>query len=391
MQATQFYTRLPIYKRSISELLAGKQYFTPVPSDWHVLITDIKNSTGAFENGRHEEVNLIATGSIISTLNLAQKADIEIPFFFGGDGATMIVPSPLLEPALKALSVHRENTLRNANLDLRVGSVPVSTLTSKGHSLTISRLYLSDLFSIPIVLGDGLTEAEAIIKGQSDQAEVETQDDALDLSGMECRWDRIKPAMTQHEVVCLLVTALDATRQASLYKTIFDDIDQIYGPYEKRNPVSVPKLNLSTSIKKLALETRTRLGNSNIFATAKALLLTAYGKWFFMKQEVGKNYLNDLVQLTDTLVLDGRVNTVIAGTREQRIQLEARLDALEHEGLIVYGIYTSRESVMSCYVQDYASKHIHFVDGSDGGYTMAAKMLKHKVRSRELNDKSPKR
>lgn len=383
MQSTQFYTQLPTHSMSLSSLLAEKPYFEQIPPDWHVLVTDIKNSTGAFENGRHEEVNLIATGSIISTLNLAQKAEIEIPFFFGGDGATMIVPAPLLEPALKALMVHRENTLRNANLELRVGSVPVSTLLAAGHTLSISRLYISELFSIPIVLGNGLTEAESMVKGQPDQADIQTEEEDLDLTGMECRWDRIKPAMTEHEVVCLLAVATDATQQASVYKAIFDDIDQIYGPYEKRNPVSVPKLNLNNSFKKLDIETRTRLGRSNIFETLKAWLFTTYGKWFFMKQQVGKNYLNELVQLTDTLVLDGRINTVIAGTSAQRIQLESRLDGMEQDGRIIYGIYTSRESVMSCYVQDYTSKHIHFVDGSEGGYTMAAKMLKQKVKRRE--------
>ncbi len=380
MSSQHFYSNLPIQATSISTLLGDGASFVEVPEDWHVIITDIKNSTRAFENGLHETVNLIATGSIISTLNLAQKANIEIPFFFGGDGATMIVPPELHQAALDALRVHRDNTLRNQNLVLRVGSVPVSTLLADQHTLSISRLSLSDIFSIPVVLGDGLTEAERRIKSQSEQSETAAPEEALDLTGMECRWDRIKPETVQHEVVCLLISAIAPQEQASVFKQIFEAIDTIYGPYEKRNPVSLPNMNLNASFKKLALETRTRLGRSNLFETTRSWLLTTYGKWFYMKQQAGQEYMRELVQLTDTLVIDGRINTVISGTGEQRQRLQANLDEMENTNQILYGIYTSRESVMSCYVQDHKSKHIHFVDGSDGGYTMAAKMLKGKLK-----------
>ena len=383
MSSTQFYSRLPIHNHSLSALLGDRNCFTSVPTDWYVIVTDIKNSTQAFENGRHEEVNLIATGSIISTLNLAQKTDTEIPFFFGGDGATLIVPPELHKPALQALVTHRENTLRNAGLDLRVGSVSVEALNTEGHSLFISRLLLSDLYSIPIVLGNGLAVAERIIKSQSDHKKVQAQNNSLDLTGMECRWDRIRPAMDQPEVVSLLITAIHADQQATIYKQIFDEIDIIFGSFENRNPVTTPSLTLSTNYKKLALETRTKHGHPKVSETAKNWLLTAYGKWFYMKRKQGQKYMKELVQLTDTLVIDGRINTVIAGTKTQRVQLQSMLDSLEQEGLIVYGIYTSSESIMSCYVQDHKAKHIHFVDGSDGGYTMAAKMLKAKIRRQE--------
>jgi hypothetical protein len=37
--------------------------------------------------GLHETINLVATGSIVAVLNIAYKAKITVPFFFGGDGA----------------------------------------------------------------------------------------------------------------------------------------------------------------------------------------------------------------------------------------------------------------------------------------------------------------
>ncbi len=35
---------------------------------------------------------------------------------------------------------------------------------------------------------------------------------------------------------------------------------------------------------------------------------------------------------------------------------------------------------MLCYVEDRNDNHIHFVDGTDGGYTAAAKIFKTKLK-----------
>ena len=83
--------------------------------------------------------------------------------------------------------------------------------------------------------------------------------------------------------------------------------------------------------------------------------------------------------MSDTLVIDGKINTVISGTSQQRNLLETELNKLEHDGDINYGLFVSKESVMSCYVRSLNEDHIHFVDGAEGGYTKAAGMLKRKA------------
>lgn len=374
-----FFTQLPIHDLSLSRLLEEAHLFVDVPQDWHVVVTDIKNSTNAFMAGRHEEINLVATGSIIATLNLAYRANLQVPFFFGGDGATMIVPESLRGPVTKALLIHRENTIRSYDMELRVGTVSVAGLNGKGHDLKISRVLISDGYTIPIVLGKGLSEAERMIK-QDDGPVAFPSDPSndLDLEGMECRWDRVEPEGASHEVVCLLVTAQTEAAQGIVFKQVIDLIDTIYGPYTARNPVSVSKLKLKGGLQKLALEMRTRLGGFSLPYLIRNWLVNLYGRLFYLRSDEGRQYMQQLVGLTDTLVIDGRINTVIAGTAKQRSRLEQELMRMEQAGLIAYGLFTSNESVMSCYVRDRKNKHIHFVDGADGGYTMAAAMLKQK-------------
>ena len=200
-----FYSRLPVNEIPLSDLLMEEHLFFKMPTNWHVIITDVKNSTAAIQKGLHETINLVATGSIVAVLNIAYKANITVPFFFGGDGATFIIPPSLLETALHALLQHKENTKTNFDLDLRVGHIPVTDVYEHGHALNISKLRTSELFAIPVLLGSGLIYAEKKIKGPDYMfATLSAAGNELDLSGMQCRWDRIKPPENFFEVVSLL-------------------------------------------------------------------------------------------------------------------------------------------------------------------------------------------
>lgn len=353
--------------------------FFKVPADWHVLITDVKKSTEAVANGLHETVNLVATGSIVAVLNIAYKENITVPFFFGGDGATFIVPPSILDAVMKALVLHQQSTQLNFNLTLRVGHVPVETIYANNHFLNISKLRTSELFSIPVLLGYGLSFAEKIIKGEDYLlAPPKETDVELDLSGMQCRWDKIKPPENYDEVVSLLVIAQEGIKQTEAFKKVIDQLDKIYGEHKKRTPISTSKLKLKGTLKKIGTEMRVRLGGYRPLYLLKTWFTTLLGTFYF-RTKTGKNYLTQLVDMSDTLVIDGRINTVISGTATQRQLLETALNQLELAGYIKYGLFVSKESVMSCYVRSMDENHIHFVDGSDGGYTKAAGVLKNKI------------
>jgi Protein of unknown function (DUF3095) len=373
-----FFSRLPVNEIPLTDLLTEEHLFYKVPENWYVIITDVKKSTKAVEQGLHETVNLIATGSIVAVLNISYKASMTIPFFFGGDGATFIIPSSILESTLHALVIHQENSKRNYDLTLRVGSVPVTEIYGEGHTLRISKLRTSRLFSIPVLLGDGLAYAEKVIKGEDYLLSSQpAKQEELDLTGMQCRWDKIKPPQDYDEVVSLLVTARDCEKQAITFKKVIDALDVIYGAQEKRKPISVPMLKLKATLEKISQEMRVKFGGFKPTYLLHKWVTTLLG-YFYFRTKQGKKYLVQLVDMSDTLVIDGRINTVISGTTSQREKLQMALNELEKEGYISYGLFVSKESIMSCYVRNMNESHIHFVDGSEGGYTKAAVMLKRK-------------
>ncbi len=183
------------------------------------------------------------------------------------------------------------------------------------------------------------------------------------------------------EVVCLLAVVRNDEQQAIVYKKVLDKIDEIYGQQQTRNPISVRKLKLKATLGKIDIEMRTKLGRFDPLYLITNWLLTIIGKFYLRYDKGGKRYLHRLVELSDTLTVDGKINTVITGTAQQRDLLIASLNQMERDGEIIFGWHASKESVMSCYVRDRIDQHIHFVDGSEGGYTQAAGMLKKKVLS----------
>lgn len=380
MDSTRYFSELIVQTAPVSEVMADPARFTDVPADWQVILTDVSKSTQALSDGRHQVVNLVATGSIIAALNIAHKTGVALPFFFGGDGATLVVPAALAEAIERALLVHRDNTRANFDLDLRVGRVSVAALRARGQILKLARVEISPGFVIPVALGEGLLEAERIVKGEDAPTPPPAAPDTpLDLDGMECRWDSIRPPQDTQEVVCLLAIVRQHERQSAILSDVLRIIDTLYGPLARRTPIARPRLRLKATFAKVAVEMRAKLGRFDFAYLVGKWFRTVIGRLYFKLSREGDHYLDRLVQLSDTLMIDGRIATIISGTAAQREALIAALRRMEEGGEIVFGMQICAASVMSCYVRDRRDQHIHFVDGLGGGYTRAATMLKQKM------------
>ena len=66
-----------------------------VPEDWWIVIADVAGSTQAIEAGAYKKVNTVGVACIAAVANVDRSVDL--PFIFGGDGATFAVPEALRE------------------------------------------------------------------------------------------------------------------------------------------------------------------------------------------------------------------------------------------------------------------------------------------------------
>jgi hypothetical protein len=96
MNTLQFYENIkPI--TDFNEVM-NLNYYHNCPEDWLMILTDIQGSTKAIEDGRQKDVNLIGASAIAAVQNVIGSR--QIPFAFGGDGATFVVP-PEFEKQLR--------------------------------------------------------------------------------------------------------------------------------------------------------------------------------------------------------------------------------------------------------------------------------------------------
>ena len=382
-----FYRELPRHDKGLAALLADGDAFRDLPADWSVVMLDVEDSTGAVAAGRHHEVNLAATGGIVAVMNVvhAEADDLEVPYFFGGDGATFLVPAATLDPLLEVLDRYQRHVARTLALTLKVGAHSVSGAYRTGHAIRVARLAVNAHLTLPIVLGTGVKYAERAIKraldidgGDGDGGDRPLSLPPVDLTGMECRWDEVPPPRDRQRVVCLLVDCPDDARQGEVYAAVAKTIDAAFGAHELRHPISGAKLKLDLAIAKTRQELSVRLGRYTLWRLAREWLVTAIGPLYFRLTKAGRAYLIEVVELSHTLMLDGTFNVVLTGTQGQIDTLVAHLDAEEARGRLRYGMHVTHAALMSCYVVDRVHEHAHFVDGTEGGFTSAARVLKGK-------------
>ncbi len=379
--STHFYSKLKVHAGALEKVYADANHFSEIPDDWNIVVTDVENSTLAVHQGKQQEINLAATGSIVACLNISRDAGIEIPFFFGGDGATLLMPNEILKDCLQALTFHQERCYSTFDFYLRVGYRTVKQMKEQGGSLYITKYQRNNFHIMPLIQGDALQRAENEIKstGPQDLKLSALKANLLNLNGMECKWDRIPPLDLKNEVLSLIIRACDVNHQHELYSIILKEISSIYGGDAVRNPVSMKRLRMASRLNQFKNEVGLKYATSRFRRLVSSIARSLMGRFYIKFTQKGRDYLKELIQLTETLLIDGSINTVITGSIEKRKRLFELLDHLERNNQIVYGYFSSKTSILSCYVTAIDDYHIHFLDGDQGGYTQASKVIKEKL------------
>ena len=87
-------------------------------------------------------------------------------------------------------------------------------------------------------------------------------------------------------------------------------------------------------------------------------------------------YKKEVVQNSDFRKFDDTLRFVLDVTSEQKRALVECLELRHQRGEIFYGTHSSPSALMTCLVFDRVGDHIHFMDGDNGGYALAAVELK---------------
>lgn len=355
------------------------------PASSLIVLTDVAGSTKAMEGGRYKDVNALGVASIVALCNAMR--DIELPFMFGGDGATLLVPASRRAAAERALRGVRALAQSAFGMTLRASVVPLAELLEDGHVARVARFRVSEHVRLAMFSGSAFSRAERWLKDPERAPRYEVSADgesAADFDGFECRW---RPLASQRgHTVSLIVRALAPTEaeRTQTYKNLLHAFDRIVDA-DACHPVKANELELEGWLGDFSVEARVRAGGASgpeySAARRSARKQTFVGKLLTASGLTaggfdGKLYKRDLVKNCDFRKFDDTLRMVVDLNVAEIYRLESRLAAEHRAGRLAYGLHRSNAALITCLVRSYSGEHVHFVDGSDGGYALAAQELK---------------
>lgn len=371
--------------------VASPSAYIAAPDDWFIIITDVRGSTKAIEAGRYKEVNVLGAASIITVLNAC--SDRDLPFVFGGDGATLLLTANELDRATGALLGLAATAKRVFEMELRVGVVPVADVLAAGHDVRVAKLALSDVIELAMFSGTGMGYAEELVKGADTAARytlVPTDAAAHpDVTGLECRWQPIGSRNGHMVSIIVLARTEGADQRAATYVAVLDEFERIAPSIGDVRPVRESGMQLAATPAAYEPETRIRTGETG------GLSHFAHKTWARVESTVGRflmgrgaafagfdgaAYPEVLVAHTDYRKFDDTLRMVVDLSDAQQAEFVAFLEARREAGELFYGIHEASAAMMTCLVWDRDRDHLHFIDGADGGYALAAKQLKDQIR-----------
>ncbi|MDZ4727578.1 MAG: DUF3095 domain-containing protein [Leptospira sp.] len=364
--------------------------FVPVPDDWFILITDIAGSTKAIEAGKYKDVNTAGGLTAIAVANVYGHMDF--PFVFGGDGVTFLLPIQFLFPIRSAIADTIGKVKQTFGLELRAGIVPVQELYEKGAKLYVSKFTASPHYNQCSIYGDGLALAEKWIKSGKDESFLVRETEKItsaDFTGFTCRWEDIPSS--RGEVISLIIQPAeqDYEKSSKVVSRVLNFIRTEFGEEVDYHPITVEKLATDKG-PYLKREALARSGGKKGIGYYLRLLKIKL-EMFFVAISLKYNFplrsghyeLNRLkeyqVMSADFRKFDGTLKMVINGSKKNREALEQFLEDLSTAGNLQFGLHVSNRSLMTCILKAGESQEVHFVDGADGGFALAAKMLKEKL------------
>ena len=370
--------------------LTDPDCYTPAPADWYIVMTDIQGSTQAISEGRYKDVNLVGAAAIMAVLNIAQAEGIALPYVFGGDGATMLIPAGMLDKTRGALGAVCTKVRDTFGLTLRAGCISLYDLYDRGAHLNVGKFNMSAHMSEAMFQGTALTLAEVWMKrGGGPLIICEAGDDAdPDLRGLECRW---QPIHNRNGHILSLLAQVpkswEAEKARKIYAGLIKDIEEIYPDYAASSPVQAKNMHISFSPTTLKRDVELQSGNTRgarLKRFLKVLAINFIGQLSFKSgckvgSFDGRQYLSEMAANSDTRKFDEMLRMVIDSTDAQRQALESMLRTRHERGEIAYGLHASPQALMTCLVFNLHGNHIHFIDGADGGYALAARGMKGRM------------
>jgi hypothetical protein len=363
----------------VFEDVSNLDHYKAVPATTVVVLTDIRGSTKAIERGKYREVNTIGASCIAAVRNSLGRKDIA--YIFGGDGATFVIDEQDREKAIQALLGVGAMARKNFGLELRIGAIPIADIRAQGADIFVGKYELVKGQSLAVFRGGGLSLADLLVKKDSKYLRQDSIVTAPpDLTGLSCRWEPLK-SLNGH-MLSLIVQGRDR-EDFNLYQFVISNIQTILGAdLGTLNPVQVKNMKLKWVPRSGAIEAGLNGMNSfYLWSRLKVFMASAFVKLLVATNIPlgtfrGDRYVRETSSHADYKKFDDMLRMVLDCSVENGNLVLEFLESLRSQNKIFYGYQKSETALMTCLVFSSVDDHVHFVDGADGGYALAAQVMK---------------
>ncbi|UOF00371.1 DUF3095 domain-containing protein [Bdellovibrio reynosensis] len=374
-----FLNSIPVFDDFLQ--VSNDQYFKLVPENWGLILTDVKGSTKAVQAGKHREVNMIGAACITAILN--ELNDRDLPFVFGGDGASLLVPPLSKDLAQKTMAEVQNWSMKEFGLELRSAYFDLSEVYKEGHQLLLGKHRLSPGNHTYQFRGGALKRAEDKMKQEDRSVRDDKAGSSPNLEGLTCRWE---PLTAKKDLILTVLVSANGNEASAfeIYKNLLKSLRNIIGgDFKYACPVQRHNLKIKWPPETLLIEAKSRKGNF-----LKSFFLSSWESFvaylfFRFNLKAGlfnpERYKEELISNSDFQKYDDLLRMVLDCSSEQVLEIEKVLTEFEEKGELVFGTHKSNQALMTCLVFSATqNQHLHFIDGAQGGYTLAAVELKKK-------------
>ena len=356
------------------------RHYSSLPADWSVVITDVRGSTKAIEQGRYQEVNTLGAASV-AVLGKLWRQD-EVPFVFGGDGASLLVPPSKLKAVTDTLVRLRNLAKANYDLELRIGVVPMTDIAASGLQIDVAKFSVPGTKAIAFIRGGGLSWADTKIKSDSEKycLSDESVGAIEELTDLSCRWQPLKSR--KGRILSILVRPV--SNDLHIFTEVLDRLAEILGgDVQHSNPANVDTMTYKSYWQTFKTEFKYHRDHLRKSYYTR-LFWSAFSTWSIKGNRTSpfdaQRYVKQIPSHSDFRKFDDMLRLVIDCDPDQVQKIRAYLEALYREEKVFFGIHESDHAIMTCLVGSVDDgNHIHFIDGGEGGYALAAKGLKEQM------------
>lgn len=365
-------------------------HFVEAPHDWMILLSDVKGSTKAVQEGRAKDVNML--GASLITLIANETGTFNTISVFGGDGATILIPQLEFERLRKQFVGLIRLAQEKFNIELRIGGVSISNLKKLGHSVFVGRYQVSEVTSLAQLAGSGVSVAEAMVKERHADAitlSLGEEWTAPNLSGLSCRMNRLPNR--NGKILSLILKGKTEADSDWIRGVLVSELKKILkDDFQSSNPVKPGSLGWRWLPATLKSEIKLHSQTPALKVILRVLLAN-----FLIKLNISaggfvpEKYKSEIPANSDFKKYDDALRMVIDCSREQINSITNLLEDARKAGRIFYGIYESNAAVVTCMTMSASTgHHVHFVDGEGCGYSMASIQLKDQIKKGESGSRS---